>query len=142
MFTGQNSSSSLDISAYSSLLGGLFLHTWSLHLHIGLHGRLFFLQEQPFLVTQSPWHPHCTSSMILAGAGKIREVTGLSLSSSLYHPLSSGSGMVGVGVVYAFPITAALATLYGNVERGHLLLVEGSLPQSPWSGKTPNVACQ
>ena len=90
-------------------IGGLFLHK-SLHLHIGLQSRLFLLQEQPFLMFKAltlAGTEHFTNSIILAGAGKIREVTGLSLSSSLYHPLSLGSGMVGAGVVEDYLITAA-----------------------------------
>ena len=71
-----------------------------------MQSRLFLLQEQPFL-RHSPLQEHFTNSIILAGAGKIREVTGLSLSSSLYHPLSLGSGMVGAGVVEDYLITAA-----------------------------------
>ena len=85
-------------------LSRLFLHK-SLHLHIGLQSRLFLLQEQPFL-RHSHLQEHFANSIILAGAGKIREVTGLSLSSSLYHPLSLGSGMVGAGVVEDYLITA------------------------------------
>lgn len=91
--SSSSSSSSLSVSAFLMLVQ---VSSDPSHLHMSVHGRLFFLQEHCLLQLLAI-QEHLTSSTTASGAGGTLENTGAHCpSSSWLHPKERASGMFGV----------------------------------------------